>query len=146
MSGNPVARDVDSTANPHLLVLLYVIEESLQGTEASGPSHQPAVQADGHHFGRALTFGVEHVETVAQVVKELITAVCPSARAPDLAQMQAFVTNGKQGINYHPGTWHHVLLTPYAAMRFICVDRAGEGNNCIDHHIAATDQRLLELP
>ena len=75
-----------------------------------------------------------------------IVAVCPAASEPDLAQMQAFVTNGKQGINYHPGTWHHVLLTPYAAMRFICVDRAGQGNNCIDHHIADTDQRLLELP
>ena len=75
-----------------------------------------------------------------------IVAVCPAASEPDLAQMQAFVTNGKQGINYHPGTWHHVLLTPYAAMRFICVDRVGPGNNCIDYFIEEVDQRLLQIP
>jgi len=72
-----------------------------------------------------------------------IVVVCPAAEAPDLDRLRAFVTNGKQGINYHPGTWHHVLLTPYAAMRFICVDRAGPGNNCIDFHIPAAQQPLL---
>lgn len=75
-----------------------------------------------------------------------IVVVCPAAEQPYLQRLQAFVTNGKQGINYHRGTWHHVLLTPYAAMRFVCVDRAGPGNNCIDYHIDAADQPLLELP
>jgi ureidoglycolate lyase len=48
-------------------------------------------------------------------------------------------------INYRLGTWHHVLLTPYAAMRFICVDRTGPGDNCTDFFIPDPDQRLLEL-
>ena len=59
---------------------------------------------------------------------------------------QAFVTNGKQGINYRAGTWHHVLLTPYAAMRFVCVDRDSPDDNCVDFHIPESDQPLLELP
>ena len=75
-----------------------------------------------------------------------IVVVSPAATDPDLSQLRAFVTNGKQGINYRLGTWHHVLLTPYQSMRFICVDRAGAGNNCIDHHIPESDQPLLKLP
>jgi ureidoglycolate lyase len=74
-----------------------------------------------------------------------IVVVCPTATDPDLDQLRAFVTNGKQGINYRLGTWHHVLLTPYAPMRFICVDRAGPGNNCIDHHIPEPQQPVLRL-
>lgn len=75
-----------------------------------------------------------------------IVVVCPAAAKPDIDQLQAFVTNGKQGINYRLGTWHHVLLTPYAPMRFICVDRAGPGNNCIDYRVPEADQPLLNLP
>lgn len=74
-----------------------------------------------------------------------IVVVCPAAEQPDLGQLQAFVTDGRQGINYRIGTWHHVLLTPYAPMNFICVDRAGPGNNCIDHRVPEADQPLLEL-
>ena len=75
-----------------------------------------------------------------------IVVVSPASVDPDLGQLRAFVTNGKQGINYRLGTWHHVLLTPYAPMRFVCVDRAGPGDNCVDHHIPEADQPLLHLP
>jgi len=75
-----------------------------------------------------------------------IVVVCPAGREPELDKLQAFVTNGRQGINYRLGTWHHVLLTPYAAMRFICVDRTGPGDNCIDFFIPEPEQCLLELP
>lgn len=75
-----------------------------------------------------------------------IVVVAPAASEPDLDKLAVFVTNGRQGINYRLGTWHHVLLTPYAATRFICVDRTGPGDNCIDFFIPEPDQRLLELP
>lgn len=75
-----------------------------------------------------------------------IVVVCPAAAEPDLDELRAFVTDGKQGINYRIGTWHHVLLTPYAPMRFICVDRAGPGHNCIDFLVPAAEQPLLQLP
>jgi ureidoglycolate lyase len=45
---------------------------------------------------------------------------------PDAAP-QAFVTNGRQGINLHRGTWHGVL-TPLAPGLFAVVDRIGPGN------------------
>ncbi len=75
-----------------------------------------------------------------------IVVVSAAGSAPDVADLHAFVTNGQQGINYHAGTWHHVLLTPYAAMRFICVDRDSPDDNCVDFHIPEADQPLLELP
>ncbi len=75
-----------------------------------------------------------------------IVVVAPAGSETDLDKLAAFVTNGRQGINYRLGTWHHVLLTPYAAMRFICVDRTGPGDNCIDFFIPESEQPLLELP
>ncbi len=75
-----------------------------------------------------------------------IVVVGAPGPAPRLERLRAFVTNGGQGINYRAGTWHHVLLTPYAAMRFVCVDRDSPDDNCVDFHIPEADQPLLELP
>ena len=75
-----------------------------------------------------------------------IVVVCAAGPAPRLDRLRAFVTNGSQGINYRAGTWHHVLLTPYAAMRFVCVDRDSPDDNCVDFHIPEADQPLLDLP
>lgn len=75
-----------------------------------------------------------------------IVVVGEASDSPRAENFQGFVTNGKQGINYHPGTWHHVLLTPYSAMTFLCIDRAGSGNNCIDHFFDENQQRVLALP
>ena len=75
-----------------------------------------------------------------------VVVVAKAGEAPTPDQLQAFVTNGQQGINYHAGTWHHVLLTPYAAVDFLCVDRAGDGNNCIDHFFEQEQHRELLIP
>ncbi len=60
-------------------------------------------------------------------------------------QLRAFITNGEQGINYYPGTWHGLLLTPFAVMSFICVDRAGAGENCEEFHFSDQDQFTLGM-
>lgn len=75
-----------------------------------------------------------------------VVVVAIAGEAPTSDQLQAFITNGQQGINYRAGTWHHVLLTPYDAMDFICVDWAGEGNNCIDHFFDQDQHRELIIP
>lgn len=75
-----------------------------------------------------------------------IVVVAAAGPAPDVTALRAFVTNGGQGVNYRAGTWHHVLLTPYAAMRFICVDRDSPDDNCVEFRIPDADQLLLELP
>ena len=65
-----------------------------------------------------------------------VVVVAAAGVAPEPADLRAFITDGRQGINYHRGTWHHVLLTPFAAMDFICIDRLGGGDNCVDHVFA----------
>lgn len=72
-----------------------------------------------------------------------VVVVANAGEPPQPEGLHAFVTNGRQGINYHTGTWHHVLLTPYAAMDFICVDRFGGGDNCIDHFFDESEYREL---
>ncbi len=49
---------------------------------------------------------------------------------PDLSQLQAFITDGSQGVNYRAGTWHHPLLTLEAPSLFAVVDRIGRDPNC----------------
>jgi ureidoglycolate lyase len=42
----------------------------------------------------------------------------------------AFLSNGRQGVNYARGTWHHPLLSLDTVSDFLVVDRAGQGENC----------------
>lgn len=41
----------------------------------------------------------------------------------------AFVTNGRQGVNYHRDTWHGVLTPLDMEQSFLIVDRKGAGDN-----------------
>ncbi len=56
--------------------------------------------------------------------------VAPAGESVDIDDLQAFVTNGKQGINYHRGTWHMPLISAEAGQRFLIVDRAPGDGNC----------------
>ena len=60
----------------------------------------------------------------------LVIVVAPAGDAVDPHSLQAFVTNGQQGYNYHRGTWHMPLITPEVGQQTLIVDRGGPGNNC----------------
>ena len=49
--------------------------------------------------------------------------------------LRAFVTNGRQGINYHRGTWHMPLIALEAGQEFLVIDRAGDSPNCDEHSL-----------
>jgi len=59
-----------------------------------------------------------------------LIVVAPASGVPDASAMRAFVTDGRQGINYHRGTWHHPLIAIRDPSEFLVVDRAGDGRNC----------------
>ena len=59
-----------------------------------------------------------------------LIVVAPASRTLDLARLKAFRSNGRQGINYRRGTWHHPLLALDSVSDFLIVDRGGEGDNC----------------
>lgn len=63
-----------------------------------------------------------------------LIVVAPKGDNPALSQCRAFLSNGKQGVNYLKGVWHHPVLALTEQDRFLIVDRAGEGNNCEEVH------------
>src|SRR5215218_5466340 len=68
----PVAGDVNAPRHPDALARGDVVEKARQSRGPAWPPDQPAMQPDGHHLGRGLALGVEHVERVLEVGEELV--------------------------------------------------------------------------
>ncbi|MGI9295647.1 MAG: ureidoglycolate lyase [Pseudomonadales bacterium] len=64
----------------------------------------------------------------------VIVLVAPPGEEVAPADLRAFVTNGKQGINYQRAIWHMPLIALKAGQRLIVVDRGGPGNNCEEYY------------
>ncbi len=60
----------------------------------------------------------------------LVIAVAPVGESVNISEIQAFISNGSQGINYKRGVWHMPLITLNKHQQLIIVDRGGSGNNC----------------
>lgn len=74
-----------------------------------------------------------------------VIVVAPAAsRRPDPADMQAFVTDGRQGVSYRRGTWH-LPLTVLDMAHLLVVDRKGPGCN-LNEHVFAPGTGPLLLP
>lgn len=73
-----------------------------------------------------------------------VVVVAAAAETVEPADLAAFVTNGRQGINYRRGTWHMPLIALERGEEFLVIDRAGSSANCEEHVLA--DPVLLELP
>ena len=63
----------------------------------------------------------------------MVIVVAPPGESVEAEELRAFVTNGKQGINYHRGTWHMPLIAFDAGQDFLIVDRGGQESNCETH-------------
>lgn len=74
-----------------------------------------------------------------------LIVVAPAGDAPVSGLVRAFRSNGRQGVNYHRGVWHHPVLTIEKRDDFLVVDRSGSGNNC-DEHFFTDDEQLLLAP
>lgn len=74
-----------------------------------------------------------------------VVVVAPPQAAVEAQDLRAFVTNGRQGINYHRGTWHMPLIAFEAGQEFLVIDRAGDSPNCDEHSLDATVM-LAEVP
>jgi ureidoglycolate lyase len=51
------------------------------------------------------------------------------AETPTPDALRAFISDGRQGINFQRGVWHHPLLA-LTAGDFLVADRLGPGENC----------------
>lgn len=68
--------------------------------------------------------------------KPFLVVVAPAGAAPLSTAVQAFFTNGRQGINIHKGVWHHYQITLGEPADYLVIDRAGPGNNFEEHRLA----------
>ena len=64
-----------------------------------------------------------------------IVAVAPAAAAVTASDVVAFVTDGRQGVNYRRGVWHMPMIATREGQAFLIVDRGGAGANCDEHFL-----------
>lgn len=71
-----------------------------------------------------------------------LIVVAPAGEQWTLADVRAFVSDGRQGVNYARGVWHHPLLSlGEGPARYVVVDRDGPGDNCEERPLP----RVVEL-
>ncbi|MBO4121806.1 ureidoglycolate lyase [Cupriavidus gilardii] len=75
-----------------------------------------------------------------------LVVVAPPGDTIEPQAVRAFVTNGRQGVNYRKGVWHHSLIVTDKVARFVVVDRGGPENNCDELELAGGTTLWLTLP
>ena len=75
--------------------------------------------------------------------RPFVVVVAPTGEGITNSEVRVFVTNGRQGVNYHRGVWHHPLLALEPSC-FVVLDRGGPGDNCDE--LALTAPLRVELP
>lgn len=71
-----------------------------------------------------------------------VVVVAPPGESVEVGDLRAFVTNGRQGVNYRRSTWHMPLIAFEAGQEFLVIERAGDAPNCDEHTL---DESVLLL-
>ncbi len=74
-----------------------------------------------------------------------LIVVAPAGAQPDHEQIRCFITDGRQGINYAKGVWHHPILTLVSGNDYLIVDRSGAGENCDEYYFEPTDIKIIDI-
>ncbi|MEM9604662.1 MAG: ureidoglycolate lyase [Pseudomonadota bacterium] len=64
-----------------------------------------------------------------------LALVSPGEAPPCADSLVLFLSDGRQGVNFHRNTWHHYHMVLDREADFLVVDRLGEGNNLDEHPI-----------
>lgn len=76
--------------------------------------------------------------------QRFVVIVSPPDRVPIGHELQAFITNGTQGVNYRRGTWHHPLISLDTG-NFLVVDRSGPNDDFDQDCEEVTLQQRVQL-
>ena len=80
---------------------------------------------------------------IPRSTQPFLVLVCLGEESPDLNTLQAFITNGEQGVHYKKGVWHFPLISIENNEQFIVLDRTDCGIKenkiveCIEHYFDA---------
>ena len=76
-----------------------------------------------------------------------LIVVAPAGPAPQPHHLRAFLTDGRQGVSYARGVWHHPVIALERQTDLLVVDRGGPGANLVEVRFPADRPRaLLNLP
>ncbi len=75
----------------------------------------------------------------------MIIVVAPPGERISADQIEAFYSNGQQGINFHAGVWHLPIIALEDEQEFMLIDRGGPNRNCDEFHFEDT-QEIVLLP
>ncbi len=73
-----------------------------------------------------------------------VVVVAPACDIVTVDGVRAFITNGRQGVNYPRALWHHPLLALHEETDFLVIDRGGEGKNCDEFFFGDSARVVLE--
>ena len=73
-----------------------------------------------------------------------LVAVAPAGDLKPNA-ISVFLAKPSQGVNYHPGTWHHYCLALNELSDFLVVDRVADDENCNEIRLAESDWISIDL-
>jgi ureidoglycolate lyase len=59
------------------------------------------------------------------------------------SKIKAFMASPNQGVNYHPGTWHHYNLALNEVSDFLVIDRVIGKENCDEVEIEEGEQVII---
>ena len=76
----------------------------------------------------------------------LVIVAPPGGAAPDPARVRAFLANGRQGVNYRPGAWHHPVLALDRDTDFMVLGRTVDGRDCDVAPLAGDILTVARLP
>jgi len=96
----------------------------------------PLLQVERHRLGAQIFIPLGHVRYV-------VVVAAPQASPVDAA-LQAFFSNGSQGVCLAPGTWHHALLAIDAG-DFAVIERSAPTRDCDVVQLAADPLQALQL-
>lgn len=68
--------------------------------------------------------------------RRFLVIVAPAGDAPDPGKTRAFLTNGRQGVNYRRGTWHFPVIALERDTDFLVLDRGDAGGNYAEAPLA----------
>jgi len=77
--------------------------------------------------------------------RQFLVIVAPAGPAPDAARTRAFLTNGRQGVNYRRGTWHFPIVALERETDFLVLDRGDAGGNLAEEDLTGERTLIVRL-